>query len=334
MATLQIAADTLPLQSHRARSETSNPRELIVVNTILHLYILHIGPLRRRIRNIICCTHIVISPSMSIMQLNCQQFAFMLQFAEILTFVGELGHPVQISQRRWPVLLFIINQQVHLRLRQELGHSPSAPTGSFFGRRRQLLAVLVFVLHDGREDGCRSSEASLHGVVHSVEPGPGARVCLHASSGKLQLLVETESSADRPQRDLILLSTLPPAPTPVIQNSQEPRCSSLHVEGSQSSRNSKCCIVGNCQVQLPTIQRLEHFFNFKFNLCIKQMSADSCQVRRGWTSGPMQERLPDQTLNISGFFFTTLSSRIHQTFVLNTEHVTSAAWGLYWNKGS
>lgn len=204
----------------------------IVMNTILHLYILHTGPLRRRIRT---RAHIVISPTVPIMQLNCQQFASMLQFAGILTFVGELGHPVQISQRWWPVLVFIINQQVHLRLRQELGHSPSAPTGSFFGRRRQLLAVLVFVLHDGREDGCRSGETSLHGVVHSVEPGPGARVRLHASSRKLQLLVETESSADRPQRDLILLSTLPPAPTPVIQNSQEPRCfsttSSLCVDG-------------------------------------------------------------------------------------------------------
>lgn len=135
------------------------------------------------------------------------------------TFVCELGHAVQISQSRGPVLLFVINQQVHLRLRQELGHSPSAPACSFLGRWRQGLTILVFVLHDGREDGRRPGESSLHGVVHSVKPGPGARVRLHAASRKLQLLVETENATDRPQRDLILLSTPPPAPAPVTHDS-------------------------------------------------------------------------------------------------------------------
>lgn len=120
-----------------------------------------------------------------------------------LTFVGELGHAVQISQSRGSVLLFVIDQQIHLRLRQELSHSPSTPAGSFLGRRRQRLAVFVFVLHDRREDGCRPGETSLHGVVHSVKPGPGAWVCLHTSSRKLQLLVETEN--------IFFLSKLPTA---------------------------------------------------------------------------------------------------------------------------
>lgn len=146
-------------------------------------------------------------------------------FPEFLTFVRELGHAVQFSQSRGSILLFIINQQVHLRLRQELSHSPSASAGSFLGGRWQRLAVLVFVLYDRREDGRRPGETSLHGVIHSVEPGPGARVCLHASSRKLQFLVETENSTDRPQRDLIVLLTPPPAPAPVMYNSQGHHCS-------------------------------------------------------------------------------------------------------------
>lgn len=131
-----------------------------------------------------------------------------------VTFVGELSHSVQLSQSRGPVLVLVIDQQIHLRLRQELGHPPSASASSFLGRRRQRLAVLVLVLHDGREDGRGASKASLHGVVHPVEPGPGAGVRLHASGGKLQLLVETENSTDRPQRDLILLPTPTPTPGP------------------------------------------------------------------------------------------------------------------------
>lgn len=149
-------------------------------------------------------------------------YIYPTDFAAFLTFVGELCHAVQLSQRRGSVLIFVIDQQVHLRLRQELRHPPSAPAGSLLGRRRHRFAVLIFVLHDGREDGCCPGEAPLHGVVHPVEPGPGAGVRLHASSRKLQLLVETEDSTDRPQRDLILLSTLPP--TPVIHNSQGRHC--------------------------------------------------------------------------------------------------------------
>lgn len=111
--------------------------------------------------------------------------------AVLLTFVGELGHAVQISQGRRSVLLFVVDQQIHLRLCQELGHPPSAPAGSFLGRRRQWLTVLVFIFHNRREDWRSPSETSLHGVVHSVKPGPRARVRLHASSRELQLLVDT-----------------------------------------------------------------------------------------------------------------------------------------------